>query len=180
MKKFVIVIIGLILFFVCGCEMPNTNEFTYEIGEDTYVALGNGRFQISDVYNTFSLDDYGCFETIVDQIEKYVISDGKLYIIGYYSNDSATYCSDGTFYHSNGWHIDPKTCETIYGFGTDNIPKYLIFNYETLEMATYTNIEDVSKEDMEIFESECAWGSKIFKKICYEPKIDTSSCYFDE
>ncbi len=165
---FVALAIGIILYFVAliivilsftplaerGSKYPRG-------GRDTIERLGDERFQIGKLYYGRDLSDYAGIEgtTLVTDIEKYVIKNPYIYVIGYYANGFRQY-------------LDPKDGKLYYYYEDSEIPRYLILNYETAELRTYVDWEDVPLDDKAIFNTplkECRQWKKI--KNCWEKSL---------
>lgn len=80
MKKRELIIIMFICLFVVGCKIE---DYKYPVGKDSFVVVGDGRFQILSGPTSYSLwdqtEDDALLETVISYYDN---GDGKLYVRG--------------------------------------------------------------------------------------------------
>lgn len=148
---FLAIPIFAVSFLVYSIE---SGKFAFMGTADTIAILGEGKYEIGKFSNRIALEDRRNnnlnLKILVGNIEKYLIQDTSIYIIGDYGEGSMKK-HDGTIIKSLDY-IDYETGEYKTYKEDELIPHYVILDYKKDELRKYIDWEDIPEADRAIFE----------------------------
>lgn len=165
---FLAILCFLVFDFIITVEFKEPSRYPYRFfGGDDYTYFGDGRFQVLSQETKSLFDKNYLFEgkqiseCLVGDIEKYIQTEEYLYLLGYYT------CSWGLDGNGNVHYQIPNSEELIMVDNLNEVPHYIILNYETGDIQLYKTLGEVSEKDRKIFEKSLNFWCK-FKRTCYE------------
>ncbi len=134
MKKIVFIFIMFICLIIMGCRLE---DYKYPVGRDSYVVVGDGRFQIGSGPTSYSLSDGTKDDPLIETIISYY-DDGKnkLYVIGEQEYVIVNY-DNNTYHKYADNNLDKMPQKELEIFQSDKMRK-------VPEIETFVNNNGVS------------------------------------
>ncbi len=134
MKKIVFIFIMYICLIIMGCRMK---DYKYPVGKDSFVVVGDGRFQILSGPTDYALYDQTKDDPLIETIISYYDNgENKLYVRGKQKYVIANY-DNNTYDKYNKKNLDKMPQKELEVFQSDKMR-------EVPEIETFVNNNGVS------------------------------------